>query len=167
MSESKTATNADPNATPLPAETKPALAAGLFKPFTLGSTLEQGPVGNVIRDVKRSPMDYERTYQNSTKNQTIAPEDLAKLGEGEVKKAVRKNGSPAPAKKSMTNEEILAAVPEDQREAIMAEFDRRIDEARKSNKEDEAQRIEKAKDKAKKCYGPQMNYKQPKASDLK
>lgn len=203
MSENKTENQnqaAAPAAPAAPAQ--PKLAPGLFQPFRLGSTLAQGPTGNVVNDMKCSPMDYEKQYQGSTKNQSLSAEELEKIG-GEVKKSKFKEVSSAiqrkegyskeradaitaaagrkelgeaemerrakegkkHAKKSM--EEELSEVPADQRLAVVAEIDRRIDEAKKSNNSAEVDRLEKAKEKAKKCYGPQMDYKQPKAEDLK
>lgn len=186
MSEQKTENQTENKETPAaPAAEAPAtpkLAAGLFQPFTLGSTLEQASHGNVMSNTKKNMMDYEKQYQGSTKNQQLSPEELAKL---EVKKAkvqisgpsrkigvtpkavAAAYGTPAPAKKSVSADEIIESVPADQRELIMAELDRRIEEAKKSNNEAEVQKLEKAKDKAKKCYGPQMDRKQPKAEDLK
>lgn len=193
MSENKTET---PNTETAAAEApKPKLADGLFRTFTLGSTLDQTANGNVMTNMKPNMMDYEKQYKGSTKNQEMTAEELEKL---EVKKSKFKEVSSAiqrkegyskeradaitaaagrkklgekemerrakegkeHAKKSM--EEALAEVPADQREAVIAEFDRRIDEAKKSNDEAQVQLLEKAKEKAKKCYGPQMDYKQPK-----
>lgn len=197
MSEQKT-DQVTPPAAVVVEPPKPKLAAGLFQPFTLGSTLEQGQSGNVMSNMKPNMMDYEKKYQGSTKNQELSAEELAKLAEGEVKKGNFKEVSGAiqrkegvskeradaiaaaagrkelgekemerrskagkdKAKKSMDEE--LLEVPTEQREAVMAEFDRRIDEAKKSNNEGEVQKLEKAKEKAKKCYGPQMDHKQPK-----
>ena len=180
MSESKNDTQTQVT------EPKPTLAAGLFKPFKLGSTLSQGEIGNVMENMKASPFDYEKAYQNSTKNQSIAPQDLEKIQEGEVKKSKFKEVSSAiqrkegyskeradaitaaagrkelgekemerrskEAKKSMTEDEVLAAIPADHREPVIAELDRRVDEAKKSNNQPEAERIEKAKAKAKKAW---------------
>lgn len=220
MSENKTeATNQEVPATE--EAPKPTLSAGLFKQFTLGSTLQQGDVGNVMNNLKQSPMDYEKAYQGSTKNASISPEDLSKievkkgafqrmvnklshqknpprdpkavaakigreeLGQKEMTrraeegkkeahkseedthdldKAVQISGpsrkigvtpktiAAAYAKKSATDAEIFASVPEDTRQSVLSELDRRIEEARKSSNETEAQRIEKAKDKAKKAW---------------
>jgi len=163
MSEQKNETQ---NQTAAPAATTPAeapapkLAAGLFQTYRLGATLEQAPHGNVIHGAKPNMMDYVK-QAGSSKNQSMTPEELEKLGTEEVKKAA----SATDVKKSM--EEELNEVPADMREAVVAELDRRIDEAKKSNNEAEVQKLEKAKDKAKKCYGPQMDRKQPKASDMK
>lgn len=167
-----------PNQVAAPVEAPaPKLGAGLFKPFTLGSTLEQAAHGNVMSNMKPNMMDYEKQYQGSTKNQSLSPEDLKKLEEGEVKKATQLSGpskkvgvtpkavAAAYAKKSM--DETLAEVPVEQREAVIVELDRRIDEAKKSNDSAQIQLLEKAKEQAKKCYGPQMDHKQPKTSDMK
>ncbi len=153
--------NQPQNAAPAPVveAPKPKLAEGLFKPYTLGSTLEQGPTGNQMSNMRQSPMDYEKTYQGATKNQAVSAEELAKLGSEPVKKSVAVSKAPT--------DEQLAAVPADQREHVLAELDRREDEARKSNNTQEVDRVQKAKDRAKKCWGPQMDRKQPKASDLK
>ena len=187
MSESKTETQTQ-QAVPAAEPPKPKMADGLFKPFTLGSTLSLAESGNVMSNLKRSPMDYEKQYQGSTKNQPVSAEELEKLSAGEVKKAKndvkyercvqhvkeKQGGAKGPAnpwtvchasvKKS---EEIIAEVPEDQRQAVLDELERRIEEAKKSNNETEVQLLEKAKEKAKKCYGSQMDYKQPKTSEMK
>jgi len=134
---------------------KPKLADGLFKPYTLGSTLSQGATGNVMTNVRPNMMDYEKQYQSSTKNESLSAEELEKIGQ-----------KPAEVKKSLNDFEF-ASVPVEQREMILTEMDRRIEEAKKSNDAETIDRIEKAKDKAKKCWGPQMGYKQPKASDSK
>lgn len=201
MSEQKNDTQNQAAAAVTPPEAPaPKLAAGLFKPFTLGSTLDQASHGNVMSNLKPNMMDYEKQYQGATKNQSVSPEDLQKIGQEEVKKAEsdfdklknklahKKNpprdpaavaakigreklgekemarraaeGRKEHAKKSM--EEVIAEVPDEQQAAVIAELDRRIDEAKKSNDEPKIQLLEKAKDKAKKCYGPQMDYKQPK-----
>ena len=107
--------------TPVAEAPKPILAAGLFKPFTLGSTLERGEVGNRMSNLKQSPMDYEKTYQDTTHKNSISEEDLKKLAEGKVKKS------------------------NTERESVLAELDRRIEEAKKSNNDSEVQRIENAK----------------------
>lgn len=154
---------------------KPTLAEGLFKPFQLGSTLAQGEVGNVMHNLKKPMMDYEKQYQGATKNESVSAEDLQKLGEVKKAKAAeddkkdedKKKKEDDKAKKSMTEDEAIANVPEEQRPEVIAELDRRIEEARKSNNEVEAQTIEKAKEKAKKCWGPQMDQKQSKESDMK
>lgn len=57
----------------------PKLAPGLFNGFTLGSTLVQGPRGNVMSNMKKPLMDYEQKYQNSTKNQKMTAEELEQL----------------------------------------------------------------------------------------
>lgn len=57
----------------------PKLANGLFQSFTLGSTLKPGVVGNVMDNMKKPAMDYEKQYQNSTKNQKLSAEELQKL----------------------------------------------------------------------------------------
>ena len=62
--------------TPPPA---PKLAAGLFQGFTLGTTLKQGPTGNVVSNMKAAPMDYVEAYKHSTKNVQVTSEELAKL----------------------------------------------------------------------------------------
>lgn len=161
MSDQKIET---PNQAAAPAVTPaeapaPKLAAGLFRTFTLGSTLEQAPHGNTMNNMKPNMMDYVNRAGNH-KNQSLDPETLAKIGAKEA---------PAPkveeVKKSI--EETLKEVPAEQRELVLAELDKRIDEAKKSNNESEVQKLEKAKDKAKKCYGPQMDAKQPKEKDLK
>ena len=58
------------------AEPKRQLAPGLFQGFTLGSTLEQDVVGNKISNLKKPAMDYEKTYQNSTRNQQMTGEQI-------------------------------------------------------------------------------------------
>lgn len=57
----------------------PKLAPGLFQGFTLGSTLAQGPTGNVMANMKKPIMDYEKQYQNSTKNQKLTAEQIKQL----------------------------------------------------------------------------------------
>lgn len=191
MSENKTENTNQAAAPAAPVEpAQPKLAAGLFQPFKLGSTLAQGPVGNHMENMKRSPMDYEKQYQGSTKNQVVEPAELAKIDGSKIEKGNFKQVSSAiqrkegyskdradaiaaaagrkelgekemerrskagkeKAKKSM--EETLDEVPAEQREAVLAEFDRRIDEAKKSNDAVQVDSLEKAKEKAKKCYGP-------------
>lgn len=68
-------------ATPEPAKEAPApkLAPGLFGNFTLGSTLAQGPRGNIMTNMKPAKMDYEKQYQGSTKNQKLTSEELKQL----------------------------------------------------------------------------------------
>ena len=70
--------SASSEASPAPAAEapKPKLAAGFFKDFTLGSHLEQGAKGNVMTNMKKPPMDYEKAYQQSTKNQQMTAEQL-------------------------------------------------------------------------------------------
>lgn len=162
MSDQKIET---PNQAAAPAVTPaeapaPKLAAGLFRNFTLGSTLEQAPHGNTMKNMKPNMMDYVSQAGNH-KNQALDPETLAKIG--------TKEAAPAPkveeVKKSI--EQTLEEVPAEQRELVLAELDKRIDEAKKSNNAAEVDKLEKAKDKAKKCYGPQMDAKQPKEKDLK
>lgn len=183
--------------TPPVATETPKLADGLFKPYTLGSILTPGAVGNVMSNVKPNMMDYEKQYQGSTKNQEISAEELSRIDQEEVKKAAesafdklknklahKKNpprdpaavaakigreklgqkemtrraveGRKEHAKKSM--EEIISEVPSEQREAVLAEFDRKIEEARKSSNAAEVDRIEKAKQKAKKAFMPNQEY---------
>ncbi len=73
------AAEAQPAQEAAPAAPEKKLAAGLFQGFTLGSTLEQGPVGNVMSNVKKPMMDYEQTYKQSSKNQQLSAEELSKL----------------------------------------------------------------------------------------
>lgn len=131
-----------------PAEpAKPKLSDGLFKEFSLGSKLVQGSTGNELSNIKASPMDYEKKYQNSTKNQSLSAEELAKL-------------KAEPIKKSTDPYENVK--PED-REKILAEIDARIAKAKEDKDEKKEKLLMKMKDKAKKCWGPQMDRKQPKA----
>lgn len=65
---------AEPAAAPAP-----KLAPGLFQGFTLGSTLIQGPRGNVMTNVKAPAMDYQKQYEGSTKNQKLTSTDLKNL----------------------------------------------------------------------------------------
>lgn len=51
------------------------LAPGLFKDFTLGSVLAQGPNGNVMSNLKPSA-DYDKAYKESTKNVNLSPEEF-------------------------------------------------------------------------------------------
>ena len=59
----------------------PKLSAGLFQGFTLGSTLKPGAVGNVMSNMKKPMMDYEKQFANSTKNQKMTSEELQKLSQ--------------------------------------------------------------------------------------
>jgi len=53
---------------------------GLFgRDFTLGTTLQQGPVGNVVTNVKPSKMDYNKQYENSTRNETFVRDENGQL----------------------------------------------------------------------------------------
>ena len=197
MSEQKIETPNQAAAPAAPAEAPaPKLAAGLFQPFKLGSTLEQAAHGNVMHNTKPNMMDYVKQAGNH-KNQSVPAEELAKLGEEEVQKAEsafdklknklahKKNpprdpaavaakigreklgekemarraaeGRKEHAKKSMDEE--IAAVPTEQRELVLAELDRRIDEAKKSNNAIEAERIEKAKEKLQKCWSTPVEAK--------
>ena len=64
------------------------LSSGLFSGFTLGATLKQGPTGNVMTGIKASPMDYEKTYKESTKNVQLSAQELQKISdEQKVQKA--------------------------------------------------------------------------------
>jgi len=58
---------------------QPKLAPGMFQGFALGATLRQSPTGNVMTNMKKPMMDYEKTYQNSTKNQRLTPEQLTQV----------------------------------------------------------------------------------------
>lgn len=63
--------------TPAPAAAAPIapkFSENLFKPYSLGSTLKQGPVGNVMTNVKPSKLDYEKTYNESFKNIRVTKE---------------------------------------------------------------------------------------------
>jgi len=85
MNEQKTeqtpATEQKVETAPAPApEPKVKLAAGLFKPFTLGSSLKQSQTGNVITNVKVST-DYEKIMQENSKNQQLTSEQLEKLSQ--------------------------------------------------------------------------------------
>lgn len=62
-----------------PATESPKLASGLFQGFTLGSTLKQAPTGNIMTNMKKPMMDYEKQYQNSSKNQKLSSEQLAQI----------------------------------------------------------------------------------------
>lgn len=92
--EAQTTTVEEPTQTELPEQISEQSQGGqvqeikfddsLFKPFTLGSTLEQSPTGNVMSNTKPTN-DYEQAYQNSTKNEKVSFEkskdgskDLAK-----------------------------------------------------------------------------------------
>lgn len=52
-------------------------ADGMFKPFTLGSTLEQAPTGNVMANMKPSKSDYVKDYEGSTKNEKLTDKDFS------------------------------------------------------------------------------------------
>lgn len=65
--------------TPEPVKADPKLANGLFQGFTLGSTLKQGPTGNVMSNMKAPLMDYEKKYQQSTKNIQMTPKELSEI----------------------------------------------------------------------------------------
>lgn len=192
MSDQKTETPnqaAAPAVTPAPVEAPaPKLAAGLFQTFTLGSTLEQVPHGNTMKNMKPNMMDYVKRADNH-KNEALDPETLAKIGTEEVKKAEsnfdklknkladKKDAPRDPAavaakigreklgekemerrakegkdkaKKSM--EETIGEVPAEQQDLVLAELDKRLDEAKKSNNADSVQKLEKAKEKATACY---------------
>lgn len=69
---------AEQNAQPAPEAPKPKLAPGLFQNFTLGSTLDQGPTGNVMANVKQSPIDYEKRAKES-KNESLTAEQLEQM----------------------------------------------------------------------------------------
>lgn len=57
----------------------PKLAPGLFNNYSLGSILVQGASGNVIANVKASPMDYQKQLENSSKNQKMTAEQLKEM----------------------------------------------------------------------------------------
>ena len=61
-----------------PVEKEVKFADGLFKPFKLGSTLEQSPDGNVMSNFKKPAMDYVEAAKN-TKNQVLTSKELAEL----------------------------------------------------------------------------------------
>lgn len=63
-------------AAPVAKEVK--FAEGLFKPYTLGSTLEQGPSGNVMANFKKPAMDYVEAAKNKA-NQVMTAEDIKNL----------------------------------------------------------------------------------------
>ena len=50
----------------------------LFKPFTLGSTLKKEPHGNVMENVKKPSMDYDKVYKDSIRNQKLTKDDFEK-----------------------------------------------------------------------------------------
>ena len=60
-----------------PAPAEPKFANGLFKPFSLGSTLEQSPSGNVMSNMKQAKMDYVERAKNH-KNTTLTDKDFSK-----------------------------------------------------------------------------------------
>lgn len=65
--------------TPAEASKKAAkFADGLFAPFRLGSSLEQGPDGNVMSNFKKPAMNYVEAAKN-TKNQVLTAADLDAL----------------------------------------------------------------------------------------
>lgn len=72
--EAKTETTAAPAEAPAP-----KLQAGLFSEFSLGSTLKQGPTGNVMSNMRKPASDYEQTYQQSTKNVKYTEEQMKEL----------------------------------------------------------------------------------------
>jgi hypothetical protein len=74
---------------------KPKLADGLFKEFLVGSRLAAGSTGNVMTNVKTSPMDYQKRYESSTKNQKLTAEDIAKLKPDTIKNPVDKKPAKA------------------------------------------------------------------------
>ena len=61
------------------------LAAGLFKDYTLGSRLAPGTSGNVMTNLKASPMDYQKKYEGSTRNQPMTAEQLAQVKQAPVR----------------------------------------------------------------------------------
>lgn len=118
-------------------------------------------------EVKKAESAFDK-LKNKLAHKKNPPRDPAavaakigreKLGEKEMARRAAE-GRKEHAKKSM--DETIAEVPTEQQAAVIAELDRRIDEAKKSNSTEQLQLLEKAKEKAKKCYGPQMDYKQPK-----
>ena len=62
-----------------PVADAPKLANGLFQGFTLGATLKQGPTGNIMTNMKKPMMDYQKQYEGSTKNQKLTGEQLAQI----------------------------------------------------------------------------------------
>ena len=69
------------------AEAQPKLSAGLFQGFTLGATLKQGPTGNVMSNMKKPIMDYEKTYKQSMRNEQLSPEQFKAQQEAKAKKS--------------------------------------------------------------------------------
>ena len=60
-------------------ESEAKFANGLFnKPYTLGSTLVQAPNGNVMANMKKPAMDYNKVYDESTKNIKVNRADYKK-----------------------------------------------------------------------------------------
>lgn len=72
-----------PEATPAP---QPKLAQGLFGGFALGASLKQGPNGNVMTNMKKPMMDYNKVYAGSTKNQKMTADELKAINPAPVKK---------------------------------------------------------------------------------
>ena len=50
----------------------------LFKPYTLGSTLKKEPHGNVMQNVKKPAMDYDKVYKDTIRNQKLTKDDFEK-----------------------------------------------------------------------------------------
>lgn len=59
---------------------EPIFDPGLFgQEFSLGATLQQGPTGNVMANMKPSPTDYNKQYDNSTKNEAFVRNENGEL----------------------------------------------------------------------------------------
>lgn len=138
MSENKTPEQ-QAQVTPAPAaETpKPKLADGLFTGFTLGSILTQGPTGNSMSNLKKPMMDYEKTYEGATKNQSLTEEELKALAGESVKKAESnfdKLKNKLADKKNPPKDPAAVAAKIGREELGQAEMTRRAEEGKKSDK---------------------------------
>jgi len=53
-------------------------AGNLFKPFSLGSTLKKEAHGNVMTNVKKPAMDYEKVFKEIIRNEKLTDDDFKK-----------------------------------------------------------------------------------------
>jgi hypothetical protein len=59
---------------------------GLFEDFSLGATLRQRPHGNVMTNMKKPSMDYDKQYKESIKNTKMNDEDFKEDSKKDDKK---------------------------------------------------------------------------------
>ena len=57
---------------------EPKFAGNLFKEYSLGATLKQGPTGNVMSNMKPSQVDYVQQAKDAIKNEVVSPDEFNK-----------------------------------------------------------------------------------------